>query len=78
MCFSILWLVQLLVWLVVIGALVAILRLLLPWALSFFGEVSGLIIQIVKIIIAAVIIIAVIWFCYDIITCVGFGYPRMR
>jgi len=77
MCFSVLWLVQLLVWLVVIGALVAILRLLLPWALSFFGEVSGIIVGIVKIILAAIIIIAVIWFCYDLITCVG-GFPRMR
>ncbi len=76
MCFSLLWLVELLVWLVVIGALVAIMRLLLPWALSFFGEVSAIVVQVIRIIIAAIIIIALIWFVYDLVTCVGFGFPR--
>ncbi len=78
MCFSLLWLFQLLVWLVVIGALVAVIRLVLPWALSFFGEVSGLVVGVLKIIIGAVILIAVIWLIYDVITCVGFGFPRVR
>jgi hypothetical protein len=34
--------------------------------------------QIIRIIVAAIVIIAVLWFCYDLIICAGLGMPRMR
>jgi hypothetical protein len=56
MCFSIGWLVQLLVWLVVICGLVAILRLLLPIMLGWLGWAGGVAMQVINIIIAVIVI----------------------
>jgi hypothetical protein len=81
MCFSLLWLFQILVWLVIVCGVVAILRIIVPWILSLLGTaVDGRVMQIINIIIAVVIIVALLWFIYDLIECVGFGpgYPTRR
>ena len=77
MCFSLLWLVQTLVWLVVVCAVVAILMLLLPIVLGWLGWAGGLAMQVIRIVVAAIVIIFLIWFCYDLLVCAGVGMPRV-
>jgi hypothetical protein len=77
MCFSLLWLFQILVWLVVVCGIIAILRIIVPWALEFLGTaIDGRVMRIINIIIAVVIIVALLWFIYDLISCVALGFPR--
>lgn len=78
MCFSALWIVQTLIWLIVLCAIVAILRLIVPYVLSWLGVAGGIVMQVINIIIAVVVLIALIWFVYDLITCLGGMSPRMR
>lgn len=79
MCFSLAWFFSFLVWLVIVGAVCAVLAVLVPWALSWWPAINvAPVMQIIRIIIGAIILIAVIWFIYDLITCVGIGFPRMR
>ena len=79
MCFSLPWLGSVLVWLVVICAVVAIFQVLIPWILSIAGWApSAPILQILRIILGAIILIAVIWFIIDLLSCIGVGFPRMR
>ena len=82
MCFSAAWLVSLLVWLIVLGAVVAVLRILVPWALSLAGIGPNPVLQVLNIVIGVIIVIALIYFFYDVITCVSasdFGpHPRLR
>jgi hypothetical protein len=73
MCFSVLWLVQTLVWLVVVCGLVAILMILLPIVLGWLGWAGGLVMQVIRIIVAVIVIVALIWFCYDLFVCFGGG-----
>jgi hypothetical protein len=76
MCFSLAWVFQLLIWLVIIGAVVMIMRLLLPFVLGMFGVVGDLVMQVINIIIGAIIIIALLLFVLDLITCMG-SFPRL-
>jgi hypothetical protein len=79
MCFSALWLVQTLIWLIVICAIVAILRLVVPYVLQFLGVAGGIVMQVINIVVAVIIIIALIWFCYDLFVCAaGGGGMRLR
>lgn len=73
-CFSFAWLAQFLVWLVMVGAVLAILRLLIPYVLSLFGWIMpGIMIQIINIVIVATIMIAVIYFAFAAIGCLSGG-----
>lgn len=79
MCFGLEWIEQLLVWVVVVCAIVAILRLLLPFILGQLGAGGGIIMQAINIVIWAVICIAVIYFCFMLISCLGgLHMPMMR
>lgn len=73
MCFSWIWLQQLLVWLVIVGAIFAILRLLVPYVLAQLGAGGGVIAQAINIILWAVIAIVVIYICFALISCLGSG-----
>lgn len=73
MCFSWSWIEQLLVWIVTVCAIVGILRLLLPLILNQLGAAGGVIMAVINIVIWAVIAIAVIYFCFAIIGCLGGG-----
>lgn len=80
MCFTMAWLGQMLIWLVILVAVVAILRLLVPYILTQLGGPGGVVAQIINIVLWAVIVIAVIWFAFELLSCfVGSGpavFPR--
>jgi hypothetical protein len=72
MCFSLNWLEQLLIWVVIVGAVIAILQLFVPWVLAQVGDLGGavgVILQIVKIVIWAIIVIFVIYIAFDLLSC---------
>ncbi len=70
-CFSMAWLEQLLVWLVIVCAVVAILRLLLPFILGQLGAGGTIIMQAINIVIWAIVLIFVIYVCFALISCLG-------
>lgn len=83
MCFSLAWLGQLLVYLVIIGAVFAIIRLLVPLALQWLGAAGGVLAQVINIVLWAAIIIMVIWVVIDLASCLlgsgmSLGPPRPR
>lgn len=69
-CFSLAWLEQLLVWLVIVGAVFAILRLVIPLALSGWPPIIG---QVLNIVLWAIIVILIIWICFALLSCLGGG-----
>ena len=69
MCFSLLWFRDLLIWLVVLAAVVAILQLFVPWVLTQLNINAAPVMQILRIVIWAVVIIAVIYFVFALISC---------
>ena len=80
MCFGLAWLEHLLVWCVVIGAAIAILKLVIPLALGFLGGPGGVIAQIINIVIWAVVVIAIIYIAFGILSCLvgsgGLSFPH--
>lgn len=78
MCFSLGWIEQLLVWLVIICAIFAILKLLIPFVAAQLGAAGGVIVQVINIVLWAFIVICVIYFCFALISCLmsaGGGMP---
>lgn len=78
MCFSLAWFVSLLVWIVVICGVVAIFRLVLPVVLGWLGMAGTLVMQVLNIILAVVVIVTLIWFLFDLLTCAGGMGMRIR
>jgi len=80
MCFSLAWIEQLLIWLVIVVAIVALLKLLLPYILNQLGAAGGIIMQAINIVVWAVVLIFVIYFIFALIACLGGGglplFPR--
>lgn len=87
MCFSALWFRDLLIWIVIVAAVVALLKLLLPWLFARLGQgwdVSVLM-RAIDIFVWAIIAIFVIYVIFALIACLagggGFGgplFPRAR
>ena len=78
MCFGLEWIKELLIWLVIVCAVVAILRLFLPWILGQLGIAGGMIMAVINIFIWAVILIFVIYFVFALMECLlsgGGGLP---
>jgi hypothetical protein len=71
MCFSVGWFVNLLIWLIVVCAVVAIFRLVLPLVLGWLGVAGTVVMQVLNIILIAFVLIVLVWFCYDLLTCAG-------
>jgi hypothetical protein len=73
MCFTWGWLEQLLIWVVIVVAIVAILKLIVPYILSKLGapasEGVAVAFRAVDIVIWAVIAIFVIYFVFALIAC---------
>ncbi|HXC76861.1 MAG TPA: hypothetical protein VNU19_07410 [Candidatus Acidoferrum sp.] len=73
MCFSLEWIEHLLILAVVITAIVLILQAIISFVLpklpGMFAEAVGLITTIIKIVIWAIIIIALIYFAFSMISC---------
>jgi hypothetical protein len=78
MCFSAYWIASTLVWLVVVCGIIAFIALLLPYILAWLGWTGSIVIQAIRIIIAVIVTVTLIWFCYDLLTCAGLagGIPR--
>jgi hypothetical protein len=73
-CFSIAWIGQLLIWLIIIAAVIAVLRIVIPWVLSKIGADGGIIMQVINIVFWAVISIFVVYICIQLLSClIGFG-----
>lgn len=72
MCFSLEWLKELLIWIVLACVLVGIVKVLVPMVLSWFGAPPGgnAVITSLGYIVWAVIAILVIIFVFDLISCV--------
>ena len=76
-CLNLAWLEQLLIWLVVIGAVFALVRLLLPLVLGPLGVAGSTVANALYIVIWAIVAIAVIVLIFDLISCL-IGIPRLR
>jgi hypothetical protein len=80
MCFSLGWLEQLFVWLIIVSAVVALIRLLLPYLTSLIG--IPLITQALNIVLWAVVAIMCVYIIFALISClIGSGggllhFPR--
>jgi hypothetical protein len=65
-CFSLGFLQQLLIWLVIAAAIIAIIRLLIPWLTSITFPIVG---QVLEIVLWAVIAIIAIYIIFALIGC---------
>jgi hypothetical protein len=72
-CFSLAWIEQLLVWVVVIVAVVAILKLLVPFVLGQLGGAGTIVARILEIALWAFVAILVIYFAFAVISCLLSG-----
>lgn len=71
-CFTLQWLQQFLVWCVIVGAIIAIIRLVIPWVMNQVG--IPLLAQIVNIILWAIVVIFVIYIAFALLSClIGMG-----
>ena len=71
-CFTLGWLQQFLVWCVIVGAVIAIIRLVVPWVMAQVG--IPLLSQAINIILWAVVCIFVIYIIFALLSCVvGMG-----
>ncbi len=68
-CFSLGYLEQLLVWLIIVGAIIAIIRLVVPWVLAQVG--IPLVGAVLNIILWAIICIFVIYIVFALLGCLG-------
>ncbi len=77
-CFSLEWIEQLLIWLVVVCAIVAIIKILIALVLPQLGTIGSIVMQILNIVLWAVICIFVIAIAFDLISCLLNFAPHMR
>lgn len=80
MCFSLAWLGNLLIWIVIICAVFALLRLLVGFIMPRLGvgaDVINVVAQAIHIVIWAIVAIALIVFIFDLIACLGPSVPRL-
>ena len=80
MCFSLAWLEQLIVWLIVVSAVVAIIKLVIPFLDSLTG--MPIIGRILMIVLWAIVAIALVIIIFGLLSClVGgpgtLGFPRL-
>jgi hypothetical protein len=72
-CFTIGFLEQLIVWVIIVGAIVACIRLLVPFVSDLVTPIVG---QIIMIILWAIVAIMVVYLIFGLLSClVGAGPP---
>lgn len=81
MCFSLAWLEQLVIWLIVISAIIAVIKLVIPFLDSLTG--MPIIGQVLMIILWCVVAIAFVIIIFGLLSCVlggsgTLGFPRPR
>lgn len=74
-CISLGWLQNLLIWLVVIGAVIALVKLLLPLAVGPLGAAGTTVARALNIVIWATVAVAVIVLVFDLLACLV-GIPH--
>ncbi len=72
-CFSLGWLEQLLIWLVIVCAVIGILKLIVPFVLAQLGTGGDIIMKAINIVMWAIICIFVIYVCFALISCLTGG-----
>ena len=60
MCFSLGWIENLLIWLVIVCAIVAVIKLVVPYVVGQLGSPGNLVMQVLNIVMWAVVLIFVI------------------
>lgn len=76
-CFSLVWVQQLIIWIIVIAAIVAIIRVVVPWLTGVMGgSLPTPVWQILNIVLWAVVAIAVVIIVFDLIACIA-NVPRI-
>jgi len=77
MCFSLPWLEAFLVYCIIVGAVIAILRLVIPWVIGQLG--IPLVGAVLNIVLWAVVAIFVIYICFALISCLigGGGFSLL-
>jgi hypothetical protein len=81
MCFSLAWLEQLVIWLIIVSAIIAVIKLVIPFLDSLTG--MPIIGRILMIILWAVVAIAFVIIIFGLLSCVlggsgTLGFPRIR
>lgn len=80
MCFSVGFFFQLMIWLVIVGAIYAIIRLVVPAVMANFGGPGTLLAQAVNIILWAILLIAVLYIIWGLVDCLlgsgGLQFPH--
>ena len=80
MCFSLAWLEQLFIYVIVVGAIIAIIRLLLPMVFAQLGGPGAVIGQVINIILWAIIACFVVYICFALFSCLldgGHGFSLL-
>lgn len=84
MCFGLEWFEDVLIWIIVVCAVVALLKLLVGFVLpklGMAGEVVAFLVAAIRIVIWTIICIALVIFVFDLIACLlpaMHGFPRLR
>jgi hypothetical protein len=78
MCFDLTWFENLLIWLVIIFAIIAVFKLLLPLVFGRMGIAGEIILRIINIAIGAVVTIFIIIIVFDVISCLYAGNFHFR
>lgn len=73
MCFSLSWLEDLLIWIVILACVIGVLQLLIPWVFSMVGISLGPLPAIIRMVVIAIVVIAVIIFVFSLLGCLGPG-----
>lgn len=77
MCFSLAWIEQVCVWLIVVIAIVSIIRLLVPYLMGLIG--IPIVAQIINIVLWAVVAIMCVYIIFALISClIGSGGGLMH
>lgn len=84
MCFSLAWLANLLIWLIVVCAIVALINLVIKFVvphLDIGAPIVDFVVKALWIVLWAIICIAAVIFVFDLIAYIsggGIGFPRVR
>lgn len=77
MCFTLIWLRDLFIWAICIGAIIAIIKLLIPMVMAQFPQL----VAILNIVLWAIVCILVVYIAFDLISCLlgssGFRPPSL-
>lgn len=80
MCFTAGSLLAILIWIVIICAIFAIIRIVVPLVAAQLGGPGGVLVQIINIVLWAALVIIVLYFAFEMISCLigmGSGLPHI-